>query len=282
MSYIGGTPAPALSAAQIYQHAINAGFYGQAAITATAIGLAESAGIPNNFNPADPHGGSVGLFQINGANAGLIGGSSWQTTGTDPQASANAAYSLYSTRGGFTDWGAYTNGSYQNYLGQASAAAAAGGAADTSSGPTASFGLGNQNDALDHTGLSSTSPTDPSMYPATSATTSITNNDQTFNQPDPNKVETTNIASSGILGQTQIAKSTGQVAQSTLQGDTTIAQTQQQDTATAISGLGDLFARGSLVVIGLLLLGGAFVFYYMQHKDSTFGLKDTSTSSGQA
>ena len=147
---------------------------------------------------------------------------------------------------------------------------------------TAGFGVGNQNDALDHTGLTSTSPTDPSMYPATSATTSITNNDQMFNQPDPNKVETTNIASSGYLGQTQIANSTGQVAQSTLQGDTTIAQTQQQDTATAISGLGDLFARGSLVVIGLLLLGGAFVFYYMQHKDSTFGVKATSTSSGQA
>ena len=173
------------------------------------------------------------------------------------------------------------SGAYANLMGTGQAntplsSLFGGGTSPTDSGgtsPTDTIGLGNQNDALAHTGLSSTSPTDPSMYPATSATTPITNNDQMFNQPDPNKVETTNIASSGILGQTQIAKSTSQVAQSTLQGDTTIANTQQQNTAAAISGLGDLFARGSLVVIGLLLLGGAFVFYYMQHKDASFGVK---------
>ena len=175
-------------------------------------------------------------------------------------------------------------GAYSNLLstGQADTPLSSllGGGSDASIAPAnggsaADLGMGNQSDALAHTGLSSTSPTDPSMYPATSATTSITNNDQMFNVPDPNKVETTNIASSGILGQTQIAKSTGQVAQSTLQGDTTIAQAQTADTATAVSGLGDLFARGSLVVIGLLLLGGAFMFYYMQHKDNTFGIKAT-------
>jgi len=266
MSYIGGTPAPALSAAQIYQHVTNAGFYGQAAITATAIALAESSGYPNNFNPADPHGGSVGLFQINGANAGLLGGSNWLTTGTDPQASANAAYSLYSARGGFTDWGTYTNGSYQNYLGQAQAAAAAGGAPDTSSGPTAAIGVGNQSDALDHTGLTSTSPTDPTMYPATSAATSITNNDQMFNQPDPNKVETTNIASSGILGAQAQAKAVTGAGTAVQTGLNTAGQDVVTSEQQAVSGLNDLFARASLVGIGLLLLGGAFVFYYMQHK----------------
>src|SRR5271166_6196980 len=272
MSYIGGTPAATLSASQIYQYATNAGFYGQAAITATAIGLAESAGIPNNFNPNDPHGGSVGLFQINGANAGLIGGGNWQTTGTDPQASANAAYSLYSTRGGFGDWGAYNNGSYQNYLGQAQAAAAAGGAPDTSSGPTAAIGVGNQSDALDHTGLTSTSPTDPTMYPATSAATSITNNDQTFNQPDPNKVETTNIASSSILGAQAQAKAVTGAGTAVQTGLDTVGTVVTQSTAEAVSGLGDLFARGSLVAAGLLLLAGAGLFFYLNSK-SVVGAK---------
>jgi len=136
----------------------------------------------------------------------------------------------------------------------------------TSSSDPSSFGVGNQSDALAHTGLSSTSPTDPSTYPATSATTSITANDQMFNQPDPNKVETTNIASSGILGSEKVATATTGAGQNVETGLNTVGQQVLTSEQQAVSGLGDLFARASLVGIGLLLLAGAFVFYYMQHK----------------
>jgi hypothetical protein len=88
----------------------------------TAIAGQESQGRTDAFNPKDSHGGSVGLMQINGANAGLIGGSNWRKVGEDPDASMAAARALYVRRGNFKDWGGYTDGGYKQYLNQAVAA----------------------------------------------------------------------------------------------------------------------------------------------------------------
>ena len=116
MSFIGGRPAGYLSPGEIYALAVKHGFQpGQEAATAAAIAQQESSGIVNNFNPDDPHGGSVGLMQINGANAHLIGGDNWKSAGTDPDASMEAAHALYANRGNFNDWGSYTSGAYKKY-----------------------------------------------------------------------------------------------------------------------------------------------------------------------
>ena len=79
-------PSGTLSPAQIYQLAVKHGFApGSEAATATAIAQGESSGRVGAFNPKDSHGGSVGLMQINGANAGLIGGDNWKTCRDGPR-----------------------------------------------------------------------------------------------------------------------------------------------------------------------------------------------------
>ena len=113
----------------------------------------------------------------------------------------------------------------------------------------------------------------PTDYPALNSQTSVTSNDQQFNQPDPSKVQVTDIASSGILGQEKVATATTGAGTAVQTGLNTAGQDVVTSEQQAVSGLGDLFARSSLVVIGLLLLAGAFVFYYMQHKDPAFGVK---------
>lgn len=129
-------PGGRMSPEQIYQLAIKHGFApGQEATTATAVAMGESSGKIDAFNSKDSHGGSIGLMQINGANAGLIGGENWKTAGTDPDASMAAAHALFERKGGFGDWGAYTDGSYKQYLNQATAAASAPGVTLTSVPP---------------------------------------------------------------------------------------------------------------------------------------------------
>jgi hypothetical protein len=113
-----------LSPSEIYQLAVKHGFApGQEATLATAIAMQESQGRTDAFNPKDTAGGSVGLMQINGANAGLIGGNNWKSVGTDPDASMAAAHALYARRGNFTDWGGFTDGGYKKYYNQALSAA---------------------------------------------------------------------------------------------------------------------------------------------------------------
>ena len=111
-----------LSPTQIYQLALKHGFSPQEATMVTAIAGQESQGRTDAFNPQDSHGGSVGLMQINGANAALLGGSNWRRIGEDPDASMAAAHALYARRGNFKDWGGYTDGGYKKYLNQAVAA----------------------------------------------------------------------------------------------------------------------------------------------------------------
>ena len=109
------------AAAQLAQLAANAGFSGPDLATAVAIALAESSGNPAKYNAetaakggTPPGQGSYGLWQIylkmhpEFAGVNLL----------DPQTNANAAYSIYSRRGGFSDWATYIDGTYMQYLPQ--------------------------------------------------------------------------------------------------------------------------------------------------------------------
>lgn len=110
-----------LSPADIATYAANAGFSGPDLATAVAIALAESfpSGNPNSYNPESgarggtPQGkGSYGLWQIYLNKHPEFAGQNL----FDPQTNANAAYSIYARRGGFSDWSTYTQGTYAQYL----------------------------------------------------------------------------------------------------------------------------------------------------------------------
>jgi hypothetical protein len=98
-----------LSPAQIQAYAAAAGFSGSDLVTATAVALAESSGDPSVINPE----GSYGLWQIylpmhpEFAGMNLL----------DPQANANAAFSVYSkAHASFQPWTTFGSGAYQKYL----------------------------------------------------------------------------------------------------------------------------------------------------------------------
>lgn len=94
-----------LSASDIVNFASAAGFQGQDLITAVAIALAESGGDPQAVGD---QGTSYGLWQIHyTVHPELLNGADPSTL-FDPQTNANAAYALYSRRGGFGDWSTYT------------------------------------------------------------------------------------------------------------------------------------------------------------------------------
>jgi hypothetical protein len=76
---------------------------------AAAVAMAESSGNPSAFNGADPHGGSFGLWQINGAHG--------DAATFDPAGNAAAAVAISNNGANWNPWGAYTNGSYQDYYG---------------------------------------------------------------------------------------------------------------------------------------------------------------------
>ncbi len=344
MSYIGGTPLPTLTAPQIYQHALDAGFTGQAAITATAIGMAESSGVPNNFNPSDPHGGSVGLMQINGANASLLGGSNWLQAGTDPAASMGAAYSLYSNRGGFTDWGTYTNGAYQSFMPAAQAAAAnytgPGATANYTTNSDGTWGPSNnynpatgqfagndlptgvtiggqpgpanpssysgdgpgesQSDAITHMSLGGANAADaasvgvnndPASYPALSGSMgpgydqsaygqigglnapvgtgevgttapSGTSEDQKTGSP----LYVTNAGAIGVAAANEVAKALTNLNQGVQTSEQTGIKADTSLLGSIANSLGDWFVRGGFIALGLVVLAGAFLFFYMEGK----------------
>jgi hypothetical protein len=94
--------------------ALNAGFTGQDAVTATAIALAESSGDPGVVGDTKiTPGGSVGLWQIN-----LKAHPEFDPAQlTNPQYNANAAFSIYSAAGdSFTPWTTFKTGAYSAYL----------------------------------------------------------------------------------------------------------------------------------------------------------------------
>jgi hypothetical protein len=114
------------AAAQIAQVAANAGFSGPDLATAVAIALAESGGNPAAYNRepgargGTPQGqGSYGLWQIYLKKHPEFAGQNL----FDPQTNANAAFSIYSRRGGFSDWATYSvTGTYRDFLSTAQAA----------------------------------------------------------------------------------------------------------------------------------------------------------------
>ena len=106
-----------LTPAQILTYAQNAGFTGNDLLTAVAIALAESSGVPNTYNPetaaGTPQGyGSYGLWQIYlNAHPQYA-----QENLYDPQTNANAAFDIHSAAGGFGPWSTYKSGAYQAHL----------------------------------------------------------------------------------------------------------------------------------------------------------------------
>lgn len=112
-----------LSISQLVALAQAAGFSGPDLLTAVAVALAESGGNPQAYNPESAAGapqgqGSFGLWQIylkahpqfSGANL------------FDPGTNAAAAYSIYSSAGGFSPWSTFTSGAYQGNLAAVNAA----------------------------------------------------------------------------------------------------------------------------------------------------------------
>lgn len=112
-----------LSISELLALAQAVGFSGPDLLTAVAIALAESGGNPQAYNPESAAGapqgqGSFGLWQIylkahpqfSGANL------------FDPGTNAAAAYSIYSSAGGFSPWSTFTSGAYQGNLAAVNAA----------------------------------------------------------------------------------------------------------------------------------------------------------------
>lgn len=109
---------------QIAAYASTAGFTGTDLVTAVAIALAESSGIPGkqgDINVPQQGAASYGLWQIN---------SYWHpefgpdfTVLYDPQVNANAAFQIYQRAGNsFSPWtGTYGNGIYLKFVPQVQA-----------------------------------------------------------------------------------------------------------------------------------------------------------------
>lgn len=107
--------------------AAGAGFTGPDVVTAVAIALAESAGIPNCYNAeikagAAPGQGSYGLWQIY-----LTAHPEFdpQQLLSSPSYNASAAFQVYQQAGSFTPWTTFKYGAYLGFVGQVQAAAAA-------------------------------------------------------------------------------------------------------------------------------------------------------------
>jgi len=99
-----------------------AGFRGDEIPMMVAIGLGESSGNPNAYNPnANTGDQSYGLWQIN--MLGAMGPERREWFGIDsnedlfdPLTNARAAYKLYKARGNFGDWSVYNKGVHEQYL----------------------------------------------------------------------------------------------------------------------------------------------------------------------
>lgn len=105
-------------------------------VSGTAIAQAESGG-DTDINSKYPGEDSRGLFQINEAHG-------FDFDWNDAQANAEMAKQIYEDAGGWSPWGAYTNGSYEQYLDEARAACddpaqASGGNSDDANVETASY-----------------------------------------------------------------------------------------------------------------------------------------------
>lgn len=97
--------------AELVKLAWDAGFPDDEKNTAAAVALAESGGNPDALN-AGPRERSVGLWQINlRAHKGYS-----EADMRNPTKNAAAAFAIFSVGNSWKPWGAYTNGSYKQYL----------------------------------------------------------------------------------------------------------------------------------------------------------------------
>lgn len=111
-----------LSDTQIAQVAANAGFTGEALVTAIAIALAESSG--NAGNTSGDGGTSWGLWQIHWT----VHPQFDRNQLLDPNYNAAAAYQLSGGGTSFYPWSTWRFGQYRNYINRARTAAASIGA----------------------------------------------------------------------------------------------------------------------------------------------------------
>jgi hypothetical protein len=134
-----------LTAAQVYQYAVGAGFTPAQATVMTAIAGAESGYNPNAYNGTPPDN-SYGLWQIN--MIGSLGPARRSQLGLasnnalfDPATNARAAKAVFDSQG-FGAWSTYSSGSYQRYLSGAQTASSSASGGSSSSGPAPTFGPG--------------------------------------------------------------------------------------------------------------------------------------------
>ena len=115
----GNSSAPQglVSQEQGYQLLIDQGMDHHNATIGAAVMMAESRGKPRALNPRGEH--SVGLWQHNRDTGedrhAFYGISNWSEL-EDPVTNARATYRLWKRQGGWTPWGAFTNGSYKDFL----------------------------------------------------------------------------------------------------------------------------------------------------------------------
>jgi hypothetical protein len=112
-----------MNVSEIATVAQNAGFSGQDLITAVAVAMAESSGNPDAFGDASIGQGSFGLWQISSKYHPEFGPDF--SALYDPQANANAAFSVYQAAGAsFSPWSTFKSGSYEQFLDSVAAAIA--------------------------------------------------------------------------------------------------------------------------------------------------------------
>jgi hypothetical protein len=128
-----------LSPAQIFEHAIQAGFNTNTAVIATAVALAESGGNPNARCHNCVTGvteDSRGLWQINvDAHPQYA---SWNLY--DPQTNALAAFQVSNGGKNFAPWSTYTSGAYKAHIQQATNAVVQAGVSGGDIGGTGTVG----------------------------------------------------------------------------------------------------------------------------------------------
>ena len=106
-----------VSQTQMRQLLIDQGMDPENATIGAAVGMGESSGRPGVLNSNNEY--SLGLWQHNRDTGedrrDLYGIKDWSEL-KDPATNARATYRLWKRRGGWQDWGAYTNGSYKDFL----------------------------------------------------------------------------------------------------------------------------------------------------------------------
>lgn len=142
----------ALTMAQVYAYARQAGFSPDTAVIATAIAMAESGNNPKARGDIGLEtsywGPSVGLEQIRTIKSQTGSGSDRDIArlDDDPLQNMIAAYDISAHGKDFSPWTTYTSGKYRQFLGQATTAAGGSTGAGGGSTTQTAFGLPSSGD----------------------------------------------------------------------------------------------------------------------------------------